>query len=162
NINDWPSGEPTSKRLFFILDSEKASIERVELRTEGYNWLKEKVADIFPVLVVLEYLNDARKPVSEMPAPLWHFGKLLMDAELVEKAAANDAIVGFAYAFREARGLQDQELEHTSDPVESLKQVIRLSKHQFKDPSSDRGTVYQRYVKAFQQEVAAHFVQNRR
>lgn len=162
NINAWPMGEPVSKRLFFILDSEKASIERVGLRTEGYNWLRDRVADVFPVLVVLEYLNEARSTFNSTPVPLWYFGQLLSNSSAEQRFVANHAIRRFAEAFREARGLLDQELPATEDPIESLKQLIRLSKHQFKDLNSDRGTVYQRYVKAFQQEVAVHFVQNRR
>ncbi|EGQ4787614.1 DNA phosphorothioation-dependent restriction protein DptG, partial [Salmonella enterica subsp. enterica serovar Durban] len=36
NLDNWQDGEPQSKSLFFILDSEKASSEREKVKRYGY------------------------------------------------------------------------------------------------------------------------------
>jgi DNA phosphorothioation-dependent restriction protein DptG len=49
NINGWKS-EPESKPLFFILDTEKASLERKQVR-DAFPQLKARVADLFPRVI---------------------------------------------------------------------------------------------------------------
>lgn len=38
NLDNWQDGEPQSKSLFFILDTEKASSERDQIKRFGYKW----------------------------------------------------------------------------------------------------------------------------
>lgn len=66
NIRDWKSGEPRSKPLFFILDTERASSERTKVHQFGYKMFSNLSEQLFPILSALEVLQR-----DEEKRPLW-------------------------------------------------------------------------------------------
>ena len=63
NLDNWKKGEPQSKSLFFILDTEKASAERECVQTYGYKLFARHSKNLFPMLSALEVLqwNDKKQ-----------------------------------------------------------------------------------------------------
>ena len=82
NLNGWTAG-PAAKPLHFILDTEKASAERTEVRNSYAN-LKQSAADLFPILSILEYLNLPTEKGGPK-YPLWHYYSLYESASPVEQ-----------------------------------------------------------------------------
>lgn len=60
NIDNWQDGEPQSKSLFFILDSEKASSEREKVKRYGYKLFASQSEKLFPVLSALEVCSGEK------------------------------------------------------------------------------------------------------
>lgn len=67
NLDNWQDGEPESKSLFFILDTEKASSERDRIKRFGYKWFSSQSEKLFPILSALEVLQVKGKKKR----PLW-------------------------------------------------------------------------------------------
>ncbi|TMO73655.1 DNA phosphorothioation-dependent restriction protein DptG [Pseudoalteromonas aurantia] len=66
NIKDWTNGEPKSKPCYFILDNERASEERTQVKTFGYKQLYKDIHFLFPYL----FMNEALQPNDKI-RPLW-------------------------------------------------------------------------------------------
>lgn len=158
NINDWVS-VPTSKPLFFILDTERSSAERKQVR-DACPWLKEKVADLFPILSVLEYLNDASSK-SAQRFPLWQYFQHINGLPEIEQKNVVISLIEFLNSYRDERklpALNEPEINHKS----VFEQLVKTAKEVFSKPRSGQQTVNSRVVNAFENEVARHFIQNRR
>ncbi|RXX34477.1 DNA phosphorothioation-dependent restriction protein DptG, partial [Klebsiella pneumoniae] len=69
NLDNWQDGEPQSKSLFFILDTEKASSERDQIKRFGYKWFARQSEKLFPILSALEVLQikgDKKRPLWQV------------------------------------------------------------------------------------------------
>lgn len=157
NVNGWTE-PPNSKPLFFILDTEKASLERKQVG-EAFGQLIVKVADLFPVLSMLEYLNQPQNKKAKK-FPLW---RVLQDVDAMQEHQQHgirNSLMDFCRRYREKRGLQ------TVDAFpETVKGMLGLLSETAKEIFSKRGTsqftVNSKFVNAFENEVASHFIQVR-
>lgn len=158
NLNTWKS-IPTSKPLFFILDTEKASVERKEVR-ESVSQLKDKVADLFPVLSALEYLNQPDSKTAKR-YPIWMIYEYLVQLESSDQQLLMAKLSDFLASYREKRGLPLWPGIITT-PGDALEAITKTAKEIFNQPKSSQYRVKTRVVEAFTDEVARHFIQNRK
>lgn len=157
NINSWDS-RPDTRPLYFILDTERASGERKYVR-ESYPWLKDKVADLFPILSVLEYFNQIQEKNAPR-YPLWRFVEHLKTAMPAEQSAGITAMQAFAKNYCVRRGLDIPEL--LPESAVGMVRLLTNSAHEiFSKRGSSQFTVNSRVVNAFENEIAKHFVQSR-
>jgi len=157
NINGWAE-EPNSKPLFFILDTEKASLERKQVR-EAFRHLRIKAFDLFPVLSMLEYLNQPQdKKVNKFP--LWKIFSSIKDMDKSQARRVNHSLAGFCERYRDKRGLPILE-EYPETTRELLELLSRTAKEIFGKKGTGQYTVNSKFVNAFENEIASHFVQVR-
>ncbi|MGM0542952.1 MAG: DNA phosphorothioation-dependent restriction protein DptG, partial [Pseudomonadota bacterium] len=100
NINTWRS-DPVSKPLFFILDTERASSERKQVR-RAVQELREKVADLFPVLSALEYLNQPDSKTAHR-YPLWMIREYLQERKTSDLQVLLNQLTTFLENYRDNR-----------------------------------------------------------
>lgn len=157
NINGWTE-KPSSKPLFFILDTEKASLERKQVR-EAFRHLKAKVGDLFPVLSMIEYLNQPQNKKADK-FPLWEIFSHVENMAESQQSQVQISLVKFCERYREKRSL-----EAIGAYPETVKEVLELLSRTAKEIFSKRGTsqytVNSKYVNAFENEIASHFIQVR-
>lgn len=154
NIKDWVNGAPSSKPCFFIMDNEKASDERSQVKNFGYNQLHEYLEYIFPYL----FMNEAIQVKGEVK-PLW---------QLFESISENDVtkLNKFGRDFVEDRMRQkkynvDQKWLDSEDKKEVLKQLLSVSHAQF-DNKKGRLTEYNEVVvKGILGNILDPFIQRR-
>lgn len=158
NIRNWTSGEtPQSKPLYFILDTEKASSERSNLVSFGYQSVARPMAEVFPTLSMLEHFNnDASRPRE----PLWAFAKAVQDASLDEQQDAFVSLKSFAEKFREERKLTPTP-QPPSNAIDAMQQVVTYGVKQFAE-GTGRHRVQMQYMEVFDKEVAKNFINNRK
>ncbi|WP_417582582.1 DNA phosphorothioation-dependent restriction protein DptG [Nitrincola sp.] len=157
NINAWDS-TPETKPLYFILDTERASVERKQVR-ESYPWLKEKVADLFPILSMLEYFNQIQEKNAPR-YPLWRFVEHIKNASSEEQLVGVKAMQEFAKNYCAKRGVDiPDQLPHSEASM--VKFLTASAREIFSKRGSSQFTVNSRVVNAFENEVAQHFVQSR-
>ncbi len=157
NINEW-STLPESKPLHFILDTEKASLDRKKVRN-SFPWLKEKVIDLFPLLSLTEYFNQPQDKTGYR-YPLWRFVEYMTALGDEEQKRLCQDLQLFAESYRQKRGLR----EHSPYPdtvKEMIKTLSGLAKEVFNKRGSSQYTVNGRYVTAFEENIAQHFIQSR-
>lgn len=157
NINAWDS-RPETKPLYFILDTERASVERKQVR-ESYPWLKEKVADLFPILSMLEYFNQIQEKNAPR-YPLWRFVEHLKSAPSSEHSTGINAMQAFAKNYCERRGVDIPDPLPLSE-TGMVKLLTNSAREIFSKRRSSQFTVNSRVVNAFENEIAQHFVQSR-
>lgn len=158
NINTWKS-EPVSKPLFFILDTERASAERKQVRG-AVQELRDKVADLFPVLSALEYLNQSDSKTAHR-YPLWTFRAYLQERQASEQQVLLKQLTTFLENYRDNRK-RDPWSGSITTPDEVLEAIVATAKEIFSQPRSGQLTVKKKVVSAFENEVARHFIQNRK
>lgn len=150
NISEWSSGEPNSKRCYFIMDNEKASDERTWVKDFGYKQLERNFEKIFPFLAMSESLQES----GGLKVPLWKLNELLKDTDSTER------LHEYALKFKDNRQLKTHILE--PDNTESaLSNLLTLSLAQFAKGES-RHEINTLYCKAIETELCGHFIQNRR
>lgn len=156
NIKGWSKGEPKSKPLYFILDSEKASNERTFVQKYGFKFFSEASKDIFPILSALEALQFK----DEAKRPLWQIFKELEESENKDEylLTLKDYLTGF---------IESRELDISLDSVDDLSSLFTLlqkaSIEQFHDKhkKTTRHEVYDSYAKELEEHVCSHFIQSR-
>ncbi|WP_349618331.1 DNA phosphorothioation-dependent restriction protein DptG [Azotobacter salinestris] len=158
NLNEWRS-IPKSKPLFFILDTERASIERKRVR-ESFPRLIEKVGDLFPVLSALEYLNQPDSKTAKR-YPLWQLYNYIQVQDLAEQDAIGASLRGFLKAYRESRQRDALDYYAITTPAEVIDAILKTAKEIFSQPKSGQLTVNRKVVSIFENEVALHFIQSR-
>lgn len=152
SVRDWRLGEPKPKQLYFILDVEKASTERVNVREWGYKLFSKKSESLFPVLSALEPLQ------SSSPArPLW---KVYSDAKAYPDQAQliaqlNDYVADFAISRQLVAPTPATTLE------DAFKHVVDLGLAQFEPGKSERFGVNKRYVQDLEQKICGDFITSR-
>lgn len=157
NIRNWTSGEtPTSKPLYFILDTEKASSERSNLVNYGYQSLARPMADVFPILSMLEHFNNDAESLKE---PLWAFANAVQNTSTAEQQDALASLTAFAQRFREERKLTPMP-QAPSNAIEAMQQLFVYGVRQFAE-GTGRHRVQMQYMEVFDKEVAKNFIQAR-
>lgn len=158
NLRSWRIA-PSSKPLFFIMDTERASSERTSVRA-ALSSLINCVEDLFPVLSALEYFNqpDIKEAVRY---PFWSHYQYLADLPKGEKDELCKGLINFLEKYREARGREEWSKE-LSTPEDILKAVMATATEIFTQPGSQQVQVNKKVVRAFKDDIARHFIQNRK
>lgn len=150
NIRDWRSGEPRSKPLYFILDTEKAGTERASKRC-GFESFRSASAYLFPYLSALEALQG-----RDSKRPLW---KLYQEARGHEdQKGLVRTLTDYASAFASSRNLEIKAAAKDLEGAFAL--VLDLAFTQFKSGTTRHG-INQKYVKEVLEQICLEFVQNR-
>lgn len=160
SISDWKSqSAPEAKPLFFILEHEKASNERVHLKNQGYKSVKESLPKLFPYLSMLETIQAKPAESSDQKRlPLWSLMQSLVLANNIEDV---QRLRAFSVAFKEQR-----ELGHvlTSEVMfeNIMTDVFELATEQFsKTAKGSRHGANAKVVSGIQDMFFANFVQSR-
>ncbi|GAA5509134.1 DNA phosphorothioation-dependent restriction protein DptG [Novipirellula caenicola] len=159
NIKNWTNGEvPSSKPLYFILDTEKASSERTLVMKGGYRSVAPRMADVFPILSMLEYLNNDSTVPKE---PLWAFANAVRSTSAEQHDVVFAEVSKFAEEFRKKRKLHPTNRK-PSNAIECMQQLTTYGIKQFdKSAKGDRHSVNATYIKFFETGVANNFIQAR-
>lgn len=148
NISSWREGEPSPKPLYFILDTETASAERIHIRDDGYQRVHNALFKIFPFLSMSESLQ----PAKEKKVPIWRLSSSLSNSDI-------NILSNYAQAFKEERGLAVT-IPNVSSSDDALDVLLNLGKEQFTRGQS-RHEINVNYVKAIETELCSHFIQSR-
>jgi DNA phosphorothioation-dependent restriction protein DptG len=157
NINGWTE-KPSSKPLFFILDTEKASLERRQVR-EAFRHLRMKTFDLFPVLSMLEYLNQPKNKKAKK-FPLWKIFLDINEMDALQRNNVNGSLIRFCERYREKRRFSPLE-EYPQTTKELIEILSRTAKEIFETKGTNQHAVNNKFVNAFENEIAQHFVQVR-
>lgn len=148
NISSWRKGEPSPKPLYFILDTETASAERIHIRDDGHQRVHKALFKIFPFLSMSESLQ----PAKEKKVPIWKLSSSLSNSDI-------NILSNYAQAFKEERGLAVT-IHNVSSSDDALDVLLNLGKEQFARGQS-RHEINVNYVKAIETELCSHFIQSR-
>jgi DNA phosphorothioation-dependent restriction protein DptG len=160
SISDWKSqSAPEAKPLFFILEHEKASTERVHLKNQGFKSVKESLPKVFPYLSMLELVQT--KPTDNSVykrQPLWSLMQCLTSSNSSDDL---QRLRGFSEAFKEQREL-DHVLTLEINFESVLTDVFELANEQFsKTAKGARHGANAKVVSGIQEMFFAGFVQSR-
>lgn len=166
NIRQIRGGTPSSKELYFILDTEKASQERARVRSFGYTGLETSSGNLFPILSLLEHLNGLDS--GSIRQPLWAFANAISDASAEEQQRVRKALQAFGARFIEEKFFERHreamyaKLQH-NDVLDVLNGLVECSVAQF-DPEKCTPTkrnVFKAYKKSLDRHIGRHFIQSR-
>ncbi|HBA9857594.1 TPA: DNA phosphorothioation-dependent restriction protein DptG, partial [Escherichia coli] len=156
NLDNWQDGEPQSKSLFFILDTEKASSERDQIKRFGYKWFARQSEKLFPILSALEVLQikgDKKRPLWQVYQDCLNFSdnssRLLQDLN------------NYLQEFIEKRELSASKYTQAVTLEEAFKQLLTVAVEQFQDKKSDRATVNRKYINELETQICTDFIQVR-
>lgn len=146
--------EPVSKPLYFILESEKASLERTRVQEYGYKSYWEGAKKIFPVLT----MNEMLQMNSPQSIPMWQL------IQRYEQNPNREQIVSELNSFMDFF-ISERELEDQYEPVEDVSGVIKalckLSERQFTDKRSGKSGVESKYASGIGLYFGKPFIQSR-
>lgn len=154
NIKNWANGAPSSKPCFFIIDNEKASDERSQVKNFGYSQLHEYLEYLFPYL----FMNEAIQTKGEVK-PLWQLFDSINESDVAK-------LNQFGRDFAEDRTQRkwyntEQNWLDSSDKKEVLQQLLSFSHAQF-DNKNGRLTEYNdTVVKGTLSNILDPFIQRR-
>ncbi|WP_111977315.1 DNA phosphorothioation-dependent restriction protein DptG [Algibacillus agarilyticus] len=154
NIKSWANGAPSSKPCFFIIDNEKASDERTQVKSFGYSQLHEYLEYLFPYL----FMNEAIQVKGDVK-PLWQVFEFIGENDVIK-------LNQFGHDFVEDRMQRkwynnDQNWLDSSEKKEILQQLLSLSHAQF-DNKKGRLTEYNdTVVKGTLGNILDPFIQRR-
>ncbi|SFG68781.1 DNA phosphorothioation-dependent restriction protein DptG [Neptunomonas qingdaonensis] len=158
NLPEWEAGPPKPKPLYFILDTEKASSERTEIKNYGWESFTKAAHDIFPMLSMMEALQLPKTPKK----PLWKIASELRESSDTQYT---EHLKDYTLRFKDERGIK-REIEPAENSIEWLRNLLRLACDQFDKawakPGSDRPDINSKIVRAIEKYIAEGFVQNRR
>ncbi|MCP4120245.1 MAG: DNA phosphorothioation-dependent restriction protein DptG [Bacteroidetes bacterium] len=156
NIKGWKS-EPSSRPLFFIMENETASKERLDLVKNGHQKVVKQFRYLFPYLTISESLQDPDNRANEHRLPLWDFA-----SKLTEEDAP--ALQRYTREFAEDRSKdRDYTFPHTddnSDPQHWLNILLEVSLRQF-DKGETRAAAQGKFIKSAELNLCSAFVKNR-
>ncbi|WP_333855379.1 DNA phosphorothioation-dependent restriction protein DptG [Leclercia sp.] len=153
NVTDWQN-EPKSKRLYFILDSEKASSERTSVKRSGYKLLAAASDRVFPLLSALDVFqfNDSNKK-----RPLW---QVYQDCLKYDNHAK--LLEDFNKYLQDFIGMRKLTPRLPVSSVEAaFEQLKELALEQFRDPKTTRSGINKNYIKEVHKRIFSDFVQVR-
>lgn len=157
-ISDWKTGEaPEAKPLYFIMDHERASNERIHIKNHGYKLFSESAKRLFPMLTMLELLQPAfgENKTNDKKLPLWAISKSIQESNLEE---LHIPLAKFARAFRTQRDLNIH-LEDSECAIVWLDNIMKLAMAQF--AVGERFKINKRFVGEVEKYLASHFIQSR-
>lgn len=149
NLSEWRAGVPTAKPCYFILDTEKASDERSNVKNYGFRQLAKEFDKVFPYLAMNESLQDG----TAVKQPLWSI------TSLEGTPGALDALNAYAVDFKKDRQL-DTDINEASSIAEAVDNLLALFCAQF-GRGETRHEVSVHFRKAIESELCGHFVQSR-
>jgi len=150
NISSWREGEPSPKPLYFILDTETASAERMHIRDNGHLRVHEALFKIFPFLSMSESLQ----PINKKKIPIWKLANLLTNSDI-------EPLIRYASAFKEERNLST-DISEINSSVDALELLLKLGMEQFeKGQPTTRPDLNRKYVRTTETELCSHFIQSR-
>ncbi|AJR09783.1 DNA phosphorothioation-dependent restriction protein DptG [Photobacterium gaetbulicola] len=156
-LTDWRSGEePIAKPLYFIMDHERASNERIHVKDHGYKLFSESATRLFPMLTMLELLQPQYGEKNAIKVPLWAISKDVQDSKLDNLTME---LANFARAFKSQRNLNTP-LEESESSLDWLTNIMKLAMAQFS--FGERFNINKKYVAEVEKTLASHFIQNRR
>jgi DNA phosphorothioation-dependent restriction protein DptG len=152
NIANWKDGEPVSKPLYFILDTEKASSERVNVQRYGYKLFASASERLFPMLSALEALQH-----KELKRPLWQVYKDSINYH--NQVDVLNALNTYLNAFIKSRELPSRPISQTVESA--FEQLQELAIEQFKVSTTTRGEINEKYTKELEKQICGDFLQTR-
>ncbi|HIF9419546.1 TPA: DNA phosphorothioation-dependent restriction protein DptG [Photobacterium damselae] len=156
SLSDWKTGEaPTAKPLYFIMDHERASSERIHIKKHGYKLFSESSFKLFPFLSMLENLQPNPE---ELKKPLW---QLVRDIENSNREDLAQQIKNYALMFRANRKLDTVLPDNATTAIDWLEYALKLAEEQFRDPKTDRPAIIKKYMTEVEKNMATDFVQVR-
>lgn len=156
SLSDWKTGEaPAAKPLYFIMDHERASSERIHIKKHGYKLYSESSFKLFPFLSMLENLQPNPE---ELKKPLW---QLARDIESSSREELAEQIKNYALMFRANRKLDTALPGNASTAIDWLEYALKLAEEQFRDPKTDRPAIIKKYMTEVEKNMATDFVQVR-
>ncbi|MEZ8585740.1 DNA phosphorothioation-dependent restriction protein DptG [Vibrio crassostreae] len=156
SLSDWKTGEaPAAKPLYFIMDHERASSERIHIKKHGYKLYSESSFKLFPFLSMLENLQPNPE---ELKKPLW---QLARDIESSSREELAEQIKNYALMFRANRKLDTALPDNASTAIDWLEYALKLAEEQFRDPKTDRPAIIKKYMTEVEKNMATDFVQVR-
>jgi DNA phosphorothioation-dependent restriction protein DptG len=157
NLKEWSAGEPINKPLFFVIETEKVSVERTNVISSGWKSFSRTSANLFPILSTLYLIQNKgnRKP-------LWQIYQELSETDEADKYV--EAINSYCSRFIEARRLNKSFLKAT-DIDGAFEQLFDLAQAQFDKNYADQETTrYQannKVVSALKEYTAKGFVKSK-
>ncbi|MEH4694699.1 DNA phosphorothioation-dependent restriction protein DptG [Atlantibacter hermannii] len=156
NLDNWQDGEPQSKSLFFILDSEKASSEREKVKRYGYKLFASQSEKLFPILSALEVLQVK----GEKKRPLWQVYQDCLNYsghtnQVLDEI--NDYIQKFIS--KEERDLPAR--DRATNLESAFKQLLSVAIEQFQDKKTNRADINKNYIKELESQICTDFIQVR-
>ncbi|MCO7253109.1 DNA phosphorothioation-dependent restriction protein DptG [Dickeya oryzae] len=156
NLDNWQDGEPQSKSLFFILDSEKASSEREKVKRYGYKLFASQSEKLFPILSALEVLQVK----GEKKRPLWQVYQDCLNYsgppnQVLDEI--NDYIQKFIS--KEERDLPAR--DRATNLESAFKQLLSVAVEQFQDKKTNRADINKNYIKELESQICTDFIQVR-
>lgn len=151
NIAGWKNGEPTSKPLYFILDTEKASTERINAH-HGYKMFAKFSENLFPILSALEAIQH-----KVLKRPLWQIFK--DSVEHPDKNEVLRVLNGYLDAFADKRELDRR--GHADSVERAFDHMIGLAIEQFNVSKTERSGVNELYTKELEKQICGDFIQTR-
>jgi DNA phosphorothioation-dependent restriction protein DptG len=154
NVAAWRDGEPTSKPLFFILDTETASAERTQINMFGHRLFAGAAERLFPILSALEPLQFA-----DSKRPLW---QVFLEAKQHEGSdRVLEALNIYLKAFAETKSRRLPVKPSATSIEQAFEYLIDLAIQQFRDEKTERPGVNRAYVRELERQVCDDFVQFR-
>lgn len=155
NLDNWRDGEPQSKSLFFILDTEKASSERDQIKRFGYKWFASQSEKLFPILSALEVLQWGK---GAKKRPLWQvYQDALNDSDPSSQTLNN--LNNYLQDFIEDRQLTSRDRATNLD--DAFKQLLSVAVEQFQGKKSERASVNRKYINELESQICSDFIQVR-
>ncbi|MFJ5433993.1 DNA phosphorothioation-dependent restriction protein DptG [Pectobacterium sp. CHL-2024] len=155
NLDNWRDGEPQSKSLFFILDSEKASSERDQIKRFGYKWFASQSEKLFPILSALEVLQWGK---GAKKRPLWQvYQDTLNDSDPTSQTL--DDLNKYLQDFIEDRQLTSR--DRATSLEDAFKQLLSVAVEQFQGKKSERASVNRKYINELESLICTDFIQVR-
>ncbi|SFP81178.1 DNA phosphorothioation-dependent restriction protein DptG [Enterovibrio norvegicus] len=155
SINNWACGEPKSEPCFFILDNEKASEERSQVKNCGYDKIRDHLEYLYPYL----FMNEALQEKNNVQ-PLWKLFDEINDSHI-------DGLNNFGEDFiadRTERKWYNTELnwQRSEDKKNVLAQLLEASHSQFHRRKGRLSTYSNTAVKGTLLNILDPFIQNRK
>lgn len=155
NLDNWRDGEPQSKSLFFILDTEKASSERDQIKRFGYKWFASQSEKLFPILSALEVLQWGK---GAKKRPLWQvYQDALNDSDPTSQTLKD--LNKYVQDFIADRQLTARERATNLD--EAFQQLLSVAVEQFQGKKSERASVNRKYINELESQICTDFIQVR-
>jgi len=155
NLDNWRDGEPQSKSLFFILDTEKASSERDQIKRFGYKWFASQSEKLFPILSALEVLQWGK---GAKKRPLWQvYQDALNDSDPTSQTL--NELNKYVQDFIVDRQLTAR--ERATNLEEAFQQLLSVAVEQFQGKKSERASVNRKYINELESQICTDFIQVR-
>lgn len=155
NLDNWRDGEPQSKSLFFILDTEKASSERDQIKRFGYKWFASQSEKLFPILSALEVLQWGK---GSKKRPLWQVYQDALNDSGPDSQTLNN-LNNYLQDFIEDRQLPAR--DRATNLEDAFKQLLSVAVEQFQGKKSERASVNRKYINELENQICTDFIQVR-